>query len=301
MSSLAPDSAPYRPITTAPDHRGTRRAPARAVLTAAFVAAALSACVKFPEPPPDWPGGDFTLPVMLERARASMAGDEILTPREIAAGAEPDAPTWRRVSYSLRDTRDFVAALSVTRPDGERESTQSLAVKWRRGGDWVVESVGGDPVRYVGRGGLGVELREGRVVRDGVTAEEVGVERLLRSLFVIDFFESDTGTATSVERVERRDDGGHAILLTKWDDRGMKWTLYLDSVTCRPLRLREWVRVSDTEGRPLDTFFSEFGPDRQGHLVPRVLRRYSGSSMIQETRIRDLDWNQGLGERDFAR
>lgn len=251
----------------------------------------VTACVKFPDPPPDWPGGDFIIPVMMDRARGAP-----IKPSE----DDESVFTPTRVSYSLRDTKDFIASLSVTRPEGDREGNKSMTVKWRRGGDWAVESSGLDgQVRYVGNGGLGYEVLAGKIVRDGVTAEEVGIERLLRSLFVLDYFESTTGTPTSVEKVEERSDGGYAILLSKWDDEGMKWTLYLDSVTCKPLRVREWVLVSETEGRPLDTFFSDFGPDREGHLVPRVLRTYSGQSLVQETRIRDVDWNQGLTEKDF--
>lgn len=251
----------------------------------------MTSCVKFPDPPPDWPGGDFIIPVMLERARG--------------APVEPDegedgvfVPT--RISYSLRDTKDFIASLSVTKPESDGDTAKSMSVKWRRGGEWAIESTGPDGVvRYVGKGGLGFEVKDGQVIREGVTAEEVGIERLLRSLFILDFFESSTGTSSSVERVEERSDGGYAILLSKWDDAGMKWTLYLDSVTCTPMRVREWIWVSEDEARPLDTFLSDFGPDREGHLVPRVLRTYSGQALVQETRIRDVDWNQGLSEKDF--
>lgn len=247
-----------------------------------LVLAALSACVKFPDPPPDWPGGAFTVDVMLKRAREAVGGAE-------------------RVSASLRETRDFVASIEVRRPSAEGETATQMAVKWRRGGDWAIDVLSGPEgrLRYAGRGGLGVEVRDGEIVREGVTADEVGVERLLRSLFVLDFFESGGGTDPTVEKIRPRDDGGHDILLTKWDARGMKFTLALDSVTCEPRWMREWVRVGEEDARALDTFFAQFGPDREGHEIPRLLRTYAGDRLIQETRIRDVVWNQGLRDADF--
>lgn len=254
-------------------------------------------CYVFPNPPPDWQG-DFTARNVLARAEVAM-GPQADRPEPDAA-PDPDAPDL----FNPKPTpppppQDLIASVTIVRPQA---GELSMLVKWRRGGDWSVDMTekSGEAVRYLRSGLAAVEIRKGQVVRKDVPLDEIGIRHFLRCLFAVPYFQSGPGSEPEIVESLELGDGAHVINLRKFDERGLKWILSIESSTARPARLQEWMFVSEEAGRARDTYFREFATDRRGHLYPKRLVTYDGKTEIQDMQIRDLDWDQGLRDADFA-
>lgn len=241
------------------------------------LAVAASGCYVFPDPPPGWEGS-YLPETVLDRAIEA----------KVPGSAAPDSAA------------DLTATVGITRFEAAGPVALESRVLWRKPAQWAVENRdAAGVVRLVGDGQQGVEVRGGAVVRRDVTMAEAGADRLLRSLYAVRFFRDGAGDPALIDDTVKRDDGGFSIRLSKWDDRGRKWVLFLDSKSLAPVQLREWVSTAPDEFLPVDTFFREFGVDRRGNPIPRTLQSYVGGKLIQEVRVVDVGWDQGLADGAF--
>lgn len=250
--------------------------PHRGLAASLVVIALTTGCRSFDEPPPGWEG-EYSAEAALTRAVEKSGGE-----------GDP-----------LQEATDLMASITMERPD--RKIPLAYVVLWKKPDKWSIElsGTGKDRIKFVGDGRRRVEIKNGSVVRDDVKMGEVGVDRLLRYLFLLRFFRDGAGSEAEIVENVPRADGGHNVRIEKIDVHGRKWVLSLDAESLKPMALREWAELEDGRYGPLDTYFSEWVQDAKGNRVPRVLLTYSSGKLLQTMRIRDLQWNRGLRDVDF--
>jgi len=235
-------------------------------------------CRSFAEPPPGWEG-EFSARSVLERALFGPDGERAEQPEVI----------------------DLMASIELVRHDTEPAFRSSGILLWKKPGFWSLERYGpgADAARFVSDGRRSAEIRDGQIVRRAVSATEVGVDRLLRHLFLLEYFKDGPGAKAWIEETVRNQEGGYYLRIAKEDELGHLWVLSLDAETLLPVALREWFSSADGEYRALDTRFQEVQRDARGTPVPRLMLSYVNGRLYQELRIRDLAWNRGLRPIDF--
>jgi len=245
-----------------------------------LVFATFSGCAFFAQPPPGWSREiPFTARAVLDEAIEKHGAGK-----------------------AAREANDLIASIAVTRHDGGAPVDLSHILLWRRPNTWSVETrqPGQEPVKVIGTGSSGTEIRAGAVTRRDVPVTEVPVDRFLRHIFLLKFFREGAGEAAEIEGTVAREDGGHTLNIRKFDAMGRKWLLSLDAETFEPGSVREWIETAEGGFVALDTIVDGWMPDRFGHLVPRSMRSFAEGELVQEIEVRDLSWNRGLRDVDFA-
>ena len=248
--------------------------------------ALLSGCRSFPDPPPGWKG-EFSAEHALERALG-------IADEEEEEGAEPK-------QQAQPDLVDLMASIQIVRHDSDPPARLSSIVLWKKPGMWSVEQdgPGKETVKFVCDGNRAAEVRAGKIVRRGVHSSEVGVDRLLRHLFLLNYFLEGPGEKAWIDETVRNKDGGYYLRIAKDDETGHRWVLSLDAETFEPVALREWFSSGGGSYRALDTRFFNLVRDARGNLIPRKMLSYVNGALFQEMQIRDLAWNRGLRPVDF--
>ncbi|MFH0946073.1 MAG: hypothetical protein V2A76_12810 [Planctomycetota bacterium] len=246
--------------------------------------ALVSGCRSFPDPPPGWEG-EFSAEHALE----------------LALGLTEDGEEEKEPRPAPPELVDLMASISVVRHDSEPPARMSSIILWKKPGLWSVEQdgPGKETVKFVCDGSRAAEIREGKVVRRGVRSGEVGVDLLLRHLFLLNYFLEGPGGRAWIDETIRNEDGGYYLRIAKDDEVGHRWVLSLDAESLEPVALREWFSSSDGRFRPLDTRFFDLTRDSRGNLIPRKMLSYVNGTLFQEMQIRDLAWNRGLKPIDF--
>ena len=238
-------------------------------------------CRSFAEPPPGWKG-EFS-------ARHAL---------ELALGV----PAENSPERSERpEVLDLMASIALVRHDTEPAHRTASILLWKRPGLWSLEQAGPgtEASKFLFDGRRSAELRGGKVVRREVTATEVGVDRLLRHLFLLEYFKDGPGGQAWIEETVPNQEGGYYLRIVKDDESGHRSVLSLDAETFQPVALREWFSSDDDQYRAMDTQFKEVMRDSRGTPVPRLMLSYVNGRLYQELRIRDLAWNRGLRPVDF--
>jgi hypothetical protein len=250
-------------------------------IVAILMLCAAAGCRSFHDPPAGWQG-DFTAEVVLARASEALATPADGTP-----------------------ATDYIANIEVrsanAAPQDAARAPRVYAVLWKSPGLWRIDRIEPDGTlsQLVFDGTTCAEVQRGAVVRSGPELLEIGA-RFNRLLFVVPYFASGPGEPAELEGVVQGQDGALIELVKRGED-GRAWRLSLHADTLQPAMLREHAAESDAAAPPVvDVAFDDFGPDGLGGSIPRRMRAFAAGQPIEETRVTQFRWNQGLREQDFT-
>ena len=184
--------------------------------------------------------------------------------------------------------RETTATITVAR-GAARVPSEVMRLRLLTPERWelLVRDSGAGEHAYIYDGGRCVEVRDGAVVRRGLTIHDTGVDWITRHMFLLRWLQFEGADPTRLTGTTTDGAGRTTIELTKSDELGRDLTVSLDAATLNPVRTREWRRI-DGRDVEVECHFEAFATDPSGWRYPAEIRIVTPDGEEERLRIVEL-------------